>query len=376
MKRCYYEVLEVERTASIEVIKKAYRQQALKFHPDRNPDDAEAEERFKEAAEAYQVLCDPEKRRMYDAYGHDGLKSSGYQGFGGGVGDIFSAFSDIFEGIFGMSGGGMSGGPHQGRHLRYDLELTLEEAAQGKEIEVEIGREVECEACSGKGQRDGAEPEICRTCRGQGQVLRSQGFFRMATTCPECRGSGKRITDPCPECHGRGRVHRKNKLTLKVPAGIDHGQRLRMAGEGEAGAAGGPPGDLYVQVHIMPHRVFNRQGQDIIRRLEVSMVQAALGHSVEVETLIDGPVPLNLPVGAQTGDLVRLPGLGLPNLRSGRRGAMHVQLVVKTPRRLNKRQKELLKEFAELGDRDAAPLPEESSAEDDSSGKKKKRFWG
>jgi molecular chaperone DnaJ len=375
MKKCYYEVLEVERTASLEVIKKSYRKLALKYHPDRNPGDKEAEESFKEAAEAYQVLCDPEKRRLYDAYGHEGLKSSGYQGFGG-VHDVFSAFSDIFEGLFGMSGGGRSNGPRQGRSLRYDLELTLEEAAQGKEVNVELGREEICQACQGKGQRDGADPLICPTCRGQGQVVRSQGFFRMATTCPDCHGTGRRITDPCPECRGRGVIYGTRDLTIKVPAGIDHGQRLRMAGEGEAGAAGGPPGDLYVQVHIPDHPVFERQGDDIYRRLDISMAQAALGETVQVDTLIDGPAALDIPAGSQTGEFVRLAGFGMPNLRGGRRGSLRVQLMVKTPRRLSKRQKELLREFAELGDRDAAPLPESDAEAEESGSRKKKRFWG
>ncbi|MGD9125449.1 MAG: molecular chaperone DnaJ, partial [Desulfarculaceae bacterium] len=294
-KRCYYEILGVERQSNGETIKKAYRKLALQYHPDRNPDDKECEEKFKEAAEAYEVLRDPEKRRLYDAYGHEGLRSSGFQGFGG-VGDIFSAFSDIFEGLFGFTGAtSRPGGPRSGRDLRYDLELTLEEAAVGKEASITVGREISCEACRGLGQKDGAEPPICPTCGGQGQVLRSQGFFRLATTCPDCRGAGKTVTDPCPQCRGQGRLYDEKELSVRVPAGIDHGQRLRMRGEGEGGFRGGPPGDLYVVVHVLPHQTFERRENDLYRQLEVSMIQAALGHEVVVQTLTDGPTEMKIP---------------------------------------------------------------------------------
>ncbi len=376
VKRCYYEVLGVERDADGETIKKAYRRLALKYHPDRNPGDKEAEERFKECAEAYEVLRDPERRRAYDLYGHEGLRSTGFQGFGG-VNDIFSAFSDIFEGFFGFGGaGGRPGGPRQGRDLRYDLEISLEEAAQGKQVTFPVGRELACQACQGRGQRGGEEPPICRTCGGQGQVVRSQGFFRLATTCPTCGGQGRAVTDPCPQCSGRGRTYQEKELTVRVPAGITHGQKLRMRGEGEGGALGGPPGDLYVVVHVRPHPVFERNGDDLYRRLEVSMVQAALGRTVMVDSLVDGPVELNLPAGAQTGDLVRLKGLGMPRLRGGGRGDLHVQLMVKTPTKLSRRQRELLEEFAELGDREAAEVPREEEGASPRTAKKKKRLWG
>ncbi len=356
MKRDYYEILNVDRDASIEVIKASYRKLALQYHPDRNPGDSEAEERFKECAEAYEVLRDAEKRRLYDTYGHEGLKGAGFQGFGG-VHDIFSAFSDIFEGFFGFSGGGQPGGARQGSDLRYDVEISLEEAARGKKVDLELRREVACPACHGLGQAGGAEPEPCRTCGGQGQVTRSQGFFRMATTCPACHGSGRVITDPCPDCGGQGRTLEEKTLSVKVPAGIEHGQRMRMAGEGEGGYAGGPAGDLYVFVHVAPHPVFERRGPDIMRQMEISMVQAALGATVAIETLIDDTVDGKIPAGTESGDVIRLPGLGMPRLRShsNRRGDMLVQLLVRTPQKLSKRQKELLREFAQLGDYGAAP---------------------
>lgn len=377
MKRCYYEILGVERTAEVEIIKKSYRQLALKYHPDRNPDDAEAEERFKEAAEAYEVLRDPEKRRLYDAYGHEGLKNTGFSGFGG-VGDVFSAFGDIFEGLFGFGGARPRSGPQRGRDLRYDLELSLEEAAQGKQANFPVGRELACEQCQGKGQKGGADPVVCSTCRGQGQVLRSQGFFRLATTCPDCRGDGRVVTDPCPACRGRGRIYQEKELTVRIPAGIGHGQRLRMRGEGEGGSLGGEPGDLYVVVHLKQHPVFERDGDAIYRQMRVSMAQAALGRTVLVDSLIDGPVELEIPEGAQTGEVVRAPGLGMPRLRDEKRGDMLVQLVVATPKKLSRRQRELLEEFAALGESAAAPEPETEagSEEEAATRKKKKRRWG
>jgi molecular chaperone DnaJ len=359
-KRDYYQVLGIERTADADSIKKAYRKLALKNHPDRNPGDKEAEERFKEAAEAYEVLSDSEKRQLYDAYGHEGLRNTGFQGFSG-VNDVFSAFSDIFEDFFGFGGfGGQrqpSGGPQPGRDLRYDLELSLEEAATGKEAELNVGREVTCEECRGTGQKDGEQPPVCQTCGGQGQVVRSQGFFRLATTCPNCQGKGRAVTDPCLICSGRGRVFDEKELTVKVPPGIAHGQRLRMRGEGEGGHMGGPPGDLYVVVHIPAHEEFEREGDVIYRRQDVSMAQAALGRIVMVDSLIDGKVELPLPQGVQTGDLVTVKGMGMPRLRDGKRGDMKVQVMVKVPRKLSARQKELLEEFEAEGDRDAALMP-------------------
>ncbi len=376
MKRCYYEILCVERGCDDETIKKAYRKLALQYHPDRNPDDPEAEEKFKEAAEAYEVLRDPEKRRLYDTYGHEGLKSTGFSGFGG-VHDIFSSFSDIFEGLFGFSGSGARR-PSNGRghDLRYDLQISLEEAALGKHASFAVGRELSCAACQGRGQKDGSQPPICRTCGGQGQVVRSQGFFRLATACPDCRGEGRVVTDPCPQCRGKGRLYTERELAVRVPAGITDGQRLRLNGEGEGGAMGGPPGDLFVVVHVNQHSVFERDGDSLYRQMEVSMVQAALGQTVMVDTLIDGPAELNIPQGSQTGDMVRLYGLGMPRLRDDRRGDLMVQLVVRTPKKINKRQRELLEEFAALGDPAAAPTPGEAEeASQAEHGKRKKRRW-
>ncbi|ADK83831.1 chaperone protein DnaJ [Desulfarculus baarsii DSM 2075] len=371
MKTCYYETLQVSRDADGEEIKKAYRKMAMQYHPDRNPDDPEAEERFKACAEAYEVLRDPEKRRLYDAYGHDGLKQrTGFNGFGG-VEDIFSAFGDIFDGFFGFGGRpSRRGGPQRGHDLRYDLELTLEEAARGKEATFTAGREVRCEQCGGLGQAGGKPPRVCPTCGGHGQVMRSQGFFRIATTCPDCRGAGSKIDDPCPACGGRGRVYHEKQLTVKAPAGIEHGQRLRMRGEGEAGLLGGEPGDLYVQIHIPPHKVFEREGAHLFRELEISMFQAALGGMVLVETLVDGPQELKISPGAQHGDVLRLKGMGMPNLRDQRRGDLMVRLITRTPTHLSKRQRELLEEAAALGDKQAAPQPE---AVAESGGERKKR---
>lgn len=378
IKRCYYEILEVERTADQETIKKAYRRLALQYHPDRNPDDPEAEEHFKEAAEAYEVLRDPEKRQLYDMYGHDGLKSTGFQGFSG-MGDIFGAFGDIFEGLFNGFGGGPAarpGGPRPGRDLRYDLELTLEQIAAGYTETITIQREGTCPECHGTGQAGGAEPVVCQVCGGQGQVARAQGLFRVVTTCPQCRGEGRVVTDPCPNCRGRGRVRETKELSVQIPAGIAHGQRLRMRHEGEGGYAGGEPGDLYVVIHEAPHQVFERQGKDLYRRLEVSMLQAALGQEVAVDSLVDGPQPLNIPAGADTGEVLRIKGLGLPGLRGERRGDLYVQLLVRTPRKLSKRQRELLEELATLGDAEAAP-PHQPAAEEEAeparTRKKKKR---
>lgn len=373
MKQCYYEILEVERQADGATIKKAYRKMAMRYHPDRNPNDAGAEERFKEAAEAYEVLKDEEKRSLYDRYGHDGLKHSGFQGFSG-TGDIFSAFSDIFEGLFGFGGGAASHhGPRQGRDLRYDLEMSLEQMAEGLTADIQVGREVACAACGGSGSAEGARPEVCATCGGRGQVARAQGLFRVVTSCPDCHGEGEIISNPCNECHGRGRAYEEKDLSVQVPAGIAHGQRLRMSGEGEGGHKGGPAGDLYVVAHQKNHPVFERQRDDLYRHQEVSMVQAALGRTVAVETLIDGEQPMDIPSGSDTGEMLRLKGLGMPRLRSSKRGDMYVQLIVKTPAKLNKRQRELLDEFGALGDHAAAPQPGPEAAA--AGHKKKKRLF-
>jgi len=355
MKSCYYKILSVDRTCDDETIKKAYRKLALQYHPDRNPNNPKAEEKFKEAAEAYEVLHDPKKRQLYDSYGHEGLKSTGFSGFGG-VHDIFSSFSDIFEGLFDISSTkSKHNSKGRGHDLRYDLQINLEEAANGKQAAFNIGRELSCSVCQGQGQKNSSKPPICRTCGGQGQIVRSQGFFRLATTCPNCHGEGRVVTDPCPKCLGKGRIYTERKLTVQVPAGIIHGQRLRLNGEGEGGIIGGQAGDLYVMVHINHHPTFKRDGDILYRQMEISMTQAALGHKVIIETLIDGLIELKIPQGAQTGDMVRLYGLGMPRLRNKRRGDLMVQLIVRTPKKINKRQRELLEEFASLGDFMAAP---------------------
>ncbi len=348
-KRDYYEVLGVSRDATDEEIKKAYRKLALKYHPDRNPGDKEAEERFKEAAEAYEVLRDPEKREIYDRYGHDGLEGKGFTGFTG-FDDIFSSFGDIFEEFFGFSTGrGRRNRARQGSSLRYDLQLTLEEAFFGKEQEIVFHRLDLCEMCQGTGVSPGSQPEVCPTCQGRGQVIRSQGFFQISTTCPSCRGEGQIIRNPCPECKGQGKVQVERKVTVKIPPGVDTGSQLRLRGEGEPGENGGPPGDLYVVIHVREHEFFKREGDDLICEIPISFVQAALGDTILIPTMGDEQgTELEIPPGSQPEEIIRIQGKGMPSLRgNSRRGDLYVRLQVKIPKKLNERQKELLKEFAE-----------------------------
>ncbi len=344
-KRCYYDILEIGRDADPETIKKAYRQQALKYHPDRNPGDREAEEHFKEAAEAYEVLRDPEKRQVYDRFGHDGLAGQGFSGFGS-FEDIFSSFSSIFEDFFGFGGRRTSAyEPARGADLRYDLSVTFEEAATGKESELNLTRNLTCEACGGSGAAPGARPETCATCKGVGQVARHQGWFRVSTTCPTCGGTGQVINDPCRECRGQGLVEKRRSVSVKIPPGVDHGSRLRLRGEGEGGLRGGPPGDLYVVIHLEPHHFFQREEQDVYCQVSVDMVQAALGDKIEVQTLKDQR-QVTVPRGTQSGDVIRLRGEGFPYLRGGGRGDQLIQVQVMTPTHLTRRQEELLREFA------------------------------
>jgi len=342
-KRDYYEVLGVNRGADPEEIKKAYRKLALQFHPDRNPGDQEAEERFKEAAEAYEVLRDPEKRRIYDQFGHEGLAGTGFSGFGG-FEDIFSAFGDLFDDFFGGSRRRRAG-PTRGRDLRYDLEIEFQEAATGKETELIIPRDESCDNCGGSGDMSGGR-QTCPTCAGHGQVYQSRGFIRLATTCPRCRGEGRIVTDPCPHCLGRGLVQREKKVQVRIPPGVDTGSRLRLRGEGEAGRLGGPPGDLYVVLHVRPHEFFRREGDHVICQVPISMVEAALGGEVDVPTL-DGSRKLKIPKGTQNGDVLRFHGEGFPNLRGFGRGDQLMEIQVQIPTKLTKRQEELLREFAE-----------------------------
>jgi len=345
-KEDYYEILGISRNASEEEIKKAYRQMALRYHPDRNPGDKEAEERFKGAAEAYEVLRDPNKREIYDFYGHDGLKSSGFTGFRG-FDDIFSSFSDIFEDFFGFSPRASRRGVSPGADLRYDLKISLLDAALGKETEIEIFKRVRCEQCKGTGAQAGSEPQTCPYCHGRGQVNRSHGFFTISTTCSYCRGEGRVITNPCTACGGAGLVKERKRVFLQIPPGVDTGSRLRLRGEGEAGERGAPAGDLYVIIYVESHEFFEREEDNIICRVPISFAMAALGGEIEVPTL-NGAKKLQIPKGTQPGELFRMRGEGIPHLHGRGRGDQIIQAMVQVPQKLTKRQEELLKEFAAL----------------------------
>jgi len=344
----YYELLGVPKDASEDELKKAYRQMAFKYHPDRNPDDAESEHKFKEAAEAYEVLRDPQKRARYDRFGHQGLGDTGFGGFSSSD-DVFSTFSDIFGEFFGFSAGGRGRGPRPqaGGDLRYDLRVSFRDAAKGSEVTLKIPKNVPCPECEGTGAAPGSKRETCRQCGGQGQVHQSQGFFRIAVTCPVCRGEGTMVANPCPRCRGRGQVPDVRELKVRIPAGVDDGTRLRVRGEGEPGLHGGPPGDLFVVIYVEEDKTFRRQGQDLIFTAEIGMVQAALGHKLEVPTL-DGVETMEIPKGTQSGEVFSLRGMGLPHPSRGHKGDLLVEVIVKTPTSLSKKQEELLKEFAAL----------------------------
>lgn len=348
-KRDYYEILGVERNADAAELKAKYRKLALKYHPDRNPDNKEAEEKFKEAAEAYEVLTDPQKRRIYDQYGHQGLEGTGFSGAGG-FEDIFSSFGDIFEDFFGFGGSKRGRGRsrvQRGSDLRYDLTIDFMEAAFGTEKEVNIQKMQVCETCHGDGCKPGTKPDVCSTCQGTGQYTQSQGFFTVRSTCPSCHGQGRRITNPCPDCGGRGQTMINKKVSLKVPAGVDSGSRLRLTGEGEGGPNGGPPGDLYVFLQVKPHKFFQRNDNDVICLAEISFVQATLGAKITIPTLT-GEETLKIPPGTQYGDTFRLPQQGIASLRTGQRGDQIIQVDIKTPTHISKKQEKLLKEFEEL----------------------------
>jgi molecular chaperone DnaJ len=349
-KRDYYEILGIERTAADGEIKSAYRKLALKHHPDRNPGNKDAEERFKEAAEAYAVLADPQKRAAYDRFGHAGVGAGGpgdvgfdptiFADFGdilGGLGDFFG-FGDLF-------GARRRGGPMRGADLRYDMEIEFEESARGVETTIQIPREETCETCRGSGAASGAGPEICRQCSGHGQLRMQQGFFTVARTCGACRGTGRVITKPCTTCRGNGRVTQERKLTVKIPAGIATGQRLRLSGEGEHGAAGGPPGDLYVVVHVKEHPFFKRDGDDLYCEIAVTFPTLALGGAISVPTLADA-ASLDIPAGTQADSVFRLRGQGVPNVSGRGHGDLFVMVKPTVPKKLNKEQKRLLEEFA------------------------------
>ncbi|GAB6041893.1 molecular chaperone DnaJ [Endothiovibrio diazotrophicus] len=367
-KRDFYEVLGVDKNASEAELKKAYRRLAMKFHPDRNPDDHEAEGKFKEAKEAYEVLSDARKRAAYDQFGHAGVDPSmggggpGAGGFGGAAdfGDIFGeVFGDIFGG--GRRGGGGRASVNRGADLRYNLELSLEEAVHGTTAKIRIPTLVSCNTCHGSGAKPGTNPTTCTTCGGHGQVRMQQGFFSIQQTCPTCRGTGKVIKEPCGSCHGRGRIEEYKTLSVKVPAGVDNGDRIRLTGEGEAGDQGGPAGDLYVHIVVREHPIFTREDNHLFCEVPISFVAAALGGELEVPTL-DGKVSLKIPAETQTGKLFRLRGKGVRPVRGGVVGDLLCRVVVETPVNLTDRQKELLREFdGSMGEGGATHTPQASS---------------
>lgn len=350
-KRDYYEILGVDKSVSEKDLKKAYRRVAMKFHPDRNPDDKTAEDKFKEANEAYEVLSDPQKRAAYDQYGHAGVDQNGGFGGGGFGAEGFSdAFGDIFGDIFG-GGGRRRRGPAPGNDLQYNLDLDLEQAVKGAEIKIEIPTLVHCNTCDGSGAKKGSKVNTCTTCNGMGQVRMQQGFFAVQQACPHCQGKGKIIADPCGTCHGQGVKKERKTLNVKVPAGVDNGDRIRLSGEGEASPEGGPTGDLYVSISVRPHRLFQRDGRNLHCDVPISFADAALGGELEVPTL-DGKVKLKIPAETQSGKMFRLRGKGVKPVRGGMVGDMLCRVMVETPVNLTKKQKELLKELQQTLDDD------------------------
>ncbi len=363
-KRDYYETLGVGKSASADDIKRAYRRMALKYHPDKNPDDKEAERKFKECAEAYEVLSDPDKRQRYDQFGHDGLRGIGMRDYQHMKWqDIGSVFEDIFGGLggFGDLFGGMAGqkrtrrtGPARGYDLETSVELTLNDIAKGAEKTIEFTRQDICSECSGSACAKGTTPGRCPTCRGTGQVAKGGGFFQMVSTCPQCRGAGQIITNPCKKCRGTGRVPKKRIVNIKIPVGVHEGQGIRVANEGEPGRSGGPRGDLYCYVRIKPHKFLHRDGNNIVAVVPISFIQAALGATIDVPSL-NGSKQLKIPPGTQYGSIFRIKGQGLPDIRTRRTGDQLVQITIETPAKLNAKQRELLREFAKTENKTISP---------------------
>jgi molecular chaperone DnaJ len=364
-KRDFYEMLGVGRNASDDEIKKAYRKLAVKFHPDKNPGDKSAEEKFKEIGEAYEALSDPQKRAAYDQYGHAAFDPRARAGRAGGFGGGFHDPFEIFREVFGGAGGGGifesffgsqdPSQPQRGDDLRYDLEITLENAALGCEKEISVSKLDRCDACSGSGMEPGSKIRTCSTCGGRGQVLTSRGIFSIAQTCPHCKGAGRVLEKPCKSCQGNGQLERGSKIKLRIPPGVDAGSRLRSSGNGEAGFRGGPPGDLYVVLHVKTHEIFQRDGDDLLCEVPVSFVQATLGAEIEVPTL-DGRATIKIPAGTQPGTTVRVKGKGVKNLQGYGQGDLRVRIQVEVPTRLTSEQKAKLQEFAESCGEDANPI--------------------
>ena len=373
-KRDYYEVLGVSKTADESEIKKAYRKLAMQYHPDRNKGDVEAEKKFKEASEAYAVLYDQEKRSAYDQFGHAAVDgSSGGQGGGFGFDFSSSAFQDIFDDFFGDSsffggGGRRRKSSNRGSDLRYDITVSLEDAFTGKKLKVKLPTQVRCEDCSGSGAAKGSQPITCQMCRGQGQVRSQQGFFSIQQTCPQCQGSGSTISSPCKPCRGSGRIQKSKSLMVKIPKGVDDGSRIRLTGEGEAGPNGGQQGDLYIFVNVNKHNIFTREDENLFCEIPISMIDAAVGGSIDVPTIDGGKARLKIPQGTQSGDQFRLKSKGMPHVRAGRLGDLYIQAKVETPTNLNKKQIELMMAFQEISGESESPL---SSA----FFKKAKEFW-
>jgi len=356
-KRDYYEVLGVSRTCGEAELKSAFRKLAMQHHPDRNPGNAECEHRFKEINEAYDVLKDGDKRAAYDRFGHAAFEHGGMGGGHGFGADFAHSFADIFDDLFGMGGGrrGRTQGRERGSDLRYNMEISLEEAYAGKTAQIRIPTSVICESCSGTGAKAGSKPKSCATCGGAGKVRHAQGFFTLERTCPACHGQGQVIENPCPSCAGAGRITRERTLSVNIPAGVEDGTRIRLAGEGEAGLRGGPAGDLYIFLSLAPHEFFQRDGADLHCRVPISMVTAALGGEFEVPSIDGSQVRVKVPGGTQVGRRFRLSGRGMPVLRSKQSGDMYVQVAVETPQNLTKRQRELLVEFEKLSSEHTQP---------------------